>query len=314
MNPRNALTSHRFGLAPAWILLATAVAACSRTESTDPAADDSAADTAAAVAAVDADPVIAAERAFAADVASRGWAAGVRASADADAVVLSPGPVNALSTLSTDAAEEGSPLQWWPAYAGVARSGDLGFTTGPFQIRGQGYIGNYFTVWIRHPDGAWKWIFDGGVDVLDEAPPTQDAPVERLPIATRDGESEAAALRAVQQIDAAIASEALEDAPAAILARLSDDGRVNRAFLPRAVGRDASRETLRGHASAIRFEPLGGAASRAGDLAFTYGNARWMDESEDVIGYYARIWQLRREGWQLVFDQIVPHRGPPPES
>jgi ketosteroid isomerase-like protein len=222
--------------------------------------------------------------------------------------------VNALSTLTGDAEEGGSPLQWWPAYAGIARSGDLGFTTGPFSIRGQGYVGNYFTVWRRQPDGEWRWIFDGGVDVIDDAPPAEDAHVERLPVAPGDGESQAAALRAVEELDAALATEAAEDAPASIARRLSPDGRVNRAFLPRSVGLDAARETLAGHAGAIRFEPLGGAASRAGDLAFTYGNARWSAEGAAGIGYYARIWQLRPEGWQLVFDQIVPHRGPPPES
>jgi ketosteroid isomerase-like protein len=266
-------------------------------------------------AAIDAEPIIAAERAFAAGTAARGWNAGVRGSADGDAIVLSPGPVNALSTLSGEAEEGGSPLQWWPAYAGIARSGDLGFTTGPFHLRDRGYIGNYFTVWRKQPDGAWKWIFDGGVDVLDDDPPAEDAPVERLPVARSDGESTAAALRAVEALDAALAAEAAEGAPAAITRRLSPDGRVNRAFLPRAVGLEAARETLAGHAAAIRFEPLGGAASRAGDLAFTYGNARWdAAEGENGIGYYARIWQLRPEGWQLVFDQIVPHRGPPPES
>ena len=281
----------------------------------DPSSDAAAVDSVAADASpVDAEPIIAAERAFAAETAARGWNTGVRGSADADAIVLSPGPVNAVSTLTGEAEEAGSPLQWWPAYAGIARSGDLGFTTGPFHLRGQGYVGNYFTVWRKQPDGAWKWIFDGGVDVLDDAPPAEDAPVERLPVAPGDGESAAAALRAVEALDAALATEAAEDAPAAIARRLSPDGRVNRAFLPRSAGLDAASETLAGHAAAIRFEPLGGAASRAGDLAFTYGNARWDAADEAGIGYYARIWQLRPEGWQLVFDEIVPHRGPPPES
>jgi hypothetical protein len=257
-------------------------------------------------------PLVAAERAFAEETGARGWSAGVRAFADPEAVVLNPGPANALSTLPATSAEGGSPLQWWPAYAGIARSLDLGFTTGPFFIRGKGYVGNYFTVWRKSSGGDWKWIFDGGVDVLDDAPPASDAAVEQLPLAARDGESERVALQDVQGLEAALAADADRDAPAAIARMLAADGRVNRAFQPRAVGREASREILADHAAAIRFESLGGSASRSGDLVFTYGSARWKADGEQKLGYYARIWQLRPEGWRLAFDQIVPHREPPP--
>lgn len=261
--------------------------------------------------AIDAAPIIAAERAFAAEVAANGWNAGVRAFATADAIGLNPGPVKVMSTLTPDDDEGGSPLQWWPAYAGIARSGDFGFTTGPYSFIGQGYVGHYFTVWRKQPDGGWKWIFDGGVDVLDDAPPAQDATVEQMPVAARDGESEQDALRAVKALDAALAAEAAQDAPAAIASRLSADARVNRASLPRAVGLEASRAALAEHAHAIRFEAAGAAASQAGDMVFTYGSARWTAGGQDTIGYYARIWQMRPEGWRLVFDEIVPHRDPP---
>jgi ketosteroid isomerase-like protein len=190
----------------------------------------------------------------------------------------------------------------------------LGFTTGPFFIRGKGYIGNYFTVWRKQPGGEWKWIFDGGVDVLDDAPPASDAVVEQLPLAARDGESQRAALQAVKELDAALAVEAAASAPAAIGSRLAADARVNRAFLPRGVGREASRAILADHAEAVRFKPVGSAASHSGDLVFTYGSAHWSAEGQDKAGYYARIWQLRPEGWLLVFDQIVPHRAPPAEN
>jgi hypothetical protein len=83
-------------------------------------------------------------------------------------------------------------------------------------------------------------------------------------------------------------------------------------FQPRGVGREGSQAILAGHADMIRFEALGGTASRSGDLVFTWGTARWSAEGRETLGYYARIWQWRREGWLLVFDQIAPHREPPP--
>ena len=62
-------------------------------------------------------------------------------------------------------------LDWWPNFAGVARSGDLGFTTGPATINGGKPGIFYFTVWARQPDGGWKWVFDGGVDADGAAAP-----------------------------------------------------------------------------------------------------------------------------------------------
>ena len=49
--------------------------------------------------------------------------------------------------------------------------------------------------------------------------------------------------------------------------------------------------------AAIEFATLGGEASQAGDLAWTYGSAKWT-ESE---GHYVRVWQKRAGGAQEKF-------------
>jgi ketosteroid isomerase-like protein len=56
-------------------------------------------------------------------------------------------------------------IQWKPDHGSVARSGDLGFTTGPVTRRGDsqpsaGQTGRYFTIWRRQPDGTWKYVID----------------------------------------------------------------------------------------------------------------------------------------------------------
>lgn len=65
-------------------------------------------------------------------------------------------------------------FSWEPIYADIARSGDLGYTTGPCVImentaerkvlRG----GFYFSVWRKQADGTWKVLLDMGVGT----PPT----------------------------------------------------------------------------------------------------------------------------------------------
>ncbi|MBL8548432.1 MAG: hypothetical protein JNJ73_00500 [Hyphomonadaceae bacterium] len=250
-------------------------------------------------------PVVAAERAFAADAAAMGWIPAFRAFTAPDGIVLQPDPVNAAETFAALPDDGNRSLQWWPAYAGIARSGDLGFTTGPY-VAGESDQprGHYFTVWRRQPDGQWRWIFDGGVPVRDASPIARDAEPAALPAATR-GRSEARALNEIAAIERGFAARAGRDVADPYRAFLAEDGRVNRAGAPPAVGKDAALAAVGG--GAVQFERLGGAASSAGDLAFSYGEARWGDRR----GHYCRIWQFRPEGWRIVFDQIIPR---PPEA
>jgi hypothetical protein len=61
------------------------------------------------------------------------------------------------------------------------------------------------------------------------------------------------------------------------------------------------RDLLAERPFAIGFHRLGGRVSKAGDLAWTYGDANWNGGR----GHYARIWQRRAGKWALVFDQII---------
>ena len=51
-------------------------------------------------------------------------------------------------------------LRWQPAKSDVARSLDLGYTYGTYELKsedGKGdESGNYVHVWKRQPDGKWK--------------------------------------------------------------------------------------------------------------------------------------------------------------
>jgi ketosteroid isomerase-like protein len=249
-------------------------------------------------------PVIAAERAFAADAAQRGWAAAFRSYAAADAVTLSPDPVNAQENLAQFQGDGETSLDWRPAYAGIARSGDFGFTTGPFQIRGRdGIVGHYFTVWLKQANGEWKWIFDAGTDVRDPGPAVAiDAKIPTLPVSSRGASSSEAAIAEVAAL------EASHTRPASLAELLSDDARVNRPFEAAGVGRVAA-ERLMAAEGGSQFSPLRREASAGGDMVFSMGEVRDRHEDAERLRYYARIWQRRREGWRIVFDEIVPRRG-----
>lgn len=261
----------------------------------------------AASAAAQADPatVVAAERAFAAD----GLALGIKRSflkyAAPDAILFAPDPVKVADYFGARPDKPNPPLVWWPLWAGVARSGDLGFTTGPSTFGGKPN-GWFFTVWARQPDGGWKWVYDGGAPSDQSAAAPQGSEPTHLAAATGDTVDAQAAMAAVRAAEAELASTAVSDSAAAYLAVLAPDARVTGSEAAPATTPAAVKAELAQRAHAITFSQLGGGASQAGDLAWTYGDASWSKDGEKARGHYVRVWQNRSEGWRLVYDQILP--------
>lgn len=249
-------------------------------------------------------PVVAAERAFAADGLELGVQASFLKHSAPEGILFAPEPVLAKAVFS-EPRPKGRPLVWWPLWAGVARSGDLGFTTGPYTSDGRpgGY---YFTVWAKQPDGAWRWLFDGGPpsDTTGAAPQGSDVAYAKL--AARKAGSPGKAMAQVSAAEAALHAQARTDARAAFLAAVADDGRIvgSKAAPPK------TRAELEAEVAArpmtIAFSPLGGQASSAGDLAWTYGVAQWTQAGQPQRGHYVRIWRNDKAGWRLLFDELLP--------
>ena len=257
----------------------------------------------------DAAAVVAVEREFAADGATRGWAASFRRYHAPEAIVLQPDPIKAEITLAKVEGDGPNSLLWRPAYAGIARSGDFGFTTGPVQIRGQeGIRSHYFTIWRKQADGSWKWIFDAGCEVSDASPLPADAAVPMLPVASSGAGSANTAIDAVTAIENALALDA-RGAVGRLLDSLPADARVNRVGQRPAVGQPAAAELMRKD-GAVAFKSLMRESSSSGDLVFSMGEARDTFEGKERLRYFARVWQLRPEGWRLVFDELIPRRVP----
>ena len=252
----------------------------------------------------EADPgvVVDAEKAFAADGLAMGIKRSFQKHAAPDAIVLAPDPVDAQSNLAREEDDAGGPpLAWWPRWAGIARSGDLGFTTGPYTYDGEPK-GWYFTVWARQADGSWKWIFDGGVRADPRQEPGPLSHAEYLQMSGAEAGSAAAAMAEVSAAEADLARRAQESTRIAYLRHLAEDGRLTGSSAPPATGRAAFELELQARPRTLALSPLGGRASAAGDLAFTYGDARWSGGR----GHYVRIWQKRVPGWKLVYDELVP--------
>jgi ketosteroid isomerase-like protein len=258
-------------------------------------------------------PVVEAERAFARAARQDGVNSAFLRYSAPDGLLFQPGPKLAKAALEANPIPP-IPLDWWPVYAGIAASGDLGFTTGPYvagsgERKGHGW---YFTIWRRQSDGSWRWVIDHGPPTRQAAPFGPDTAVTALPAGRRSPGRKA--FETVRAAEARLALELAEDARSALPRFLAADGRLMRVGPQPAVGAAAWAPLLEAGPERIETAPLGGSASAAGDLAYTYGTARWLREGADVRGHYVRIWQRRHEGWKLIVDNLIANPPPPPAS
>ncbi len=258
-------------------------------------------------------PVVAAERAFAADAPGMGLTASFNKWAVPDAVMIAGGRVQTVRDVfppDVPRPADEIRLEWWPNFAGISMSGDLGFTTGGVAVNGR-RTGHYFTVWKRQPDGSWKWIYDGGSGAAAAGVPGADTEPDILPTATIGENSPAVAINEVRATESALAAMAAVDQKAAHLRMLADNGRLYVAQLPPAIGRDAFETALDSWPRTFDFAPTEGAdVSLAGDLAWTYGAATWTQDGQARAGHYVRVWQRQADDWRIVLAQLIP--APPP--
>jgi ketosteroid isomerase-like protein len=270
----------------------------------------------------DLDSLVAAERAFSKTSEDQGTKAAFLAFMADDSILFRPGPILGRPWTEQRPAPPGL-LTWRPVKADIAKSGDLGYTTGPWEARPKGKDdpntahGHYVTVWKKRADGSWKLVTDiGNVHPKPEAPIAEALRLDPAEVGARGGATDAkAAEAALLAADRAFGQEASKNLPAAYAAIAADDGRVVRNGVLPVIGREAIRGFLTDRKAAMTWEPLKGETSRAGDFGYTYGT---YDETPATgnpeKGHYLRIWKKQGgDAWKLVLDITNPLPPPPPK-
>ncbi|MFZ2030004.1 MAG: hypothetical protein WAU68_06840 [Vitreimonas sp.] len=256
-------------------------------------------------------PVIGAERAFAARAHEIGWIpAFCEFSAPDSQLVGRAGLTPAHPRMCALPDDGDRNLYWAPSFAGIASSGDLGFTTGPASTdAARTPTIQYFTVWRRQPDGSWKWIYDGGPGQVERPGPylSEGAEAPTLPPVVGVG-SAGVAMAQVNNIEASASTAS------ALRHYLAPGAHVYRTARARAYGGAESEANLIYPAPDVSYVHRRTEASSGGDLVFTLGEARWWQNGEARQGFYARIWQYNVSGWRIVYDQIAPWSPPAAQS
>lgn len=209
-------------------------------------------------------------------------------------------------------------LSWYPTIAGMAREGDLGYTTGPWEFKADIHDakpvgwGHFLTVWKKQADGSWKFAVDLG---NSNPQPAQAAAPWALPknykapktkkgiwsfsseaLTTRDREfSKASATRG------AVAAFAIYTAP---------DVRIYREDKFPILGQDLAPAVLPSSPNIWTWEPAFADVSVSDDLGYTYGTYKIEDGALPAktteTGNYLRIWTKQGGVWKVIFDLLNP--------
>lgn len=244
------------------------------------------------------------ERAFAADVLAHGVRDGFLRWLAPTGIVFGPAPVNAIKYYKSRP-QRATRLAWYPSKAVMSASGDMGWTTGPWDWRSDSTktkaeaTGDFVTVWRRQGDGTWKAAFDGGVG-RSVMPMEGDAQLSTIPAGPRGG-GPLARRRTLYQTDTEFAGVVGSDGAAAALARYgADDLIVLRDDMPRLIGPAAARDSIAAHEGPMTVMSLGQYIADAGDLGYTFGSRVRRTDAGADSSYYLHIWQRgRTRPWEL---------------
>jgi ketosteroid isomerase-like protein len=263
--------------------------------------------------------LVAAERAFATASLAKGTRAAFLEFLAEDSILFRPGPVPGKKWIEEHSAPP-TLLTWEPTFADVAQSGDLGYTTGPWEIRPSSpkdkptAYGHFVSVWKRQTDGVWKVVVDLGISHAASGENSKSL----QPAVSKAGSEKARRNVNIDEersellaFDRELANSVSEKGSAqAYLRYLADDARLYRAKTLPVVGKREIFVVLSQSVGKSTLRPDKAGISNAADLGYTYGTARSMapgsSDAAGIASNYLHIWRRKGNRWTLVLDVESP--------
>jgi hypothetical protein len=236
--------------------------------------------------------LIESERAFAKMAVEKGTREAFLAFLADESLLFAPGPVPG-KLFYRNRPTLPQVLSWAPDFADVAASGDLGYTSGPWEIRKSAItdppsaFGHFNSIWRVQKDGTWKVEVDLGAthekpaiavaDVKtvdtpkDNAPPPKES--ETTAAKTNETKTKEELQNELLEVDRALAKRAAEEGVGVLKAfegASADSLRVYRDGNLPAVGKSAALKLLASSGTGA-WNPTLARVSKAGDLGYTTG-------------------------------------------
>lgn len=250
--------------------------------------------------------IVDAEHAFAQLAAAKGTKEAFLATMTSDAAVFNPEKVNA-KEFWTARPESVSLLSWAPNYADISANGILGYTTGNWEFRAKGKddppsgFGEFITIWIRQPDGKYKWVVDIGV--AHERPAKYSTDWVTSTEAKDPNTKNSSAADSANGFFEAIVND---NAKKAYDHYAADDIRLYRESKFPFIGKKAAMSAVsseKGQLILSRRSSFFG----SDDLSYTVSTyLRKVDGKVTEKGNFLQIWKLKGGRWRIVLDIFKP--------
>lgn len=198
-------------------------------------------------------------------------------------------------------------LSWAPNFADISSSGILGYTTGNWEFRPKGKddtpsgFGEFVTLWLRQPDGKYKWVVDIGIE---------HPKPEKYSTDWATAESAKAKKVSLKLPTADAAEEFYQFADANGLSKAYDkfadkNIRSYREGQFPFLGRDTVLKMLKSDKATFAFAKQS-TAFTAGDISYNLAAYKKALDGKIEEGNFLQIWKFSEEKWRIVLDVFLP--------
>ncbi|MNK30297.1 hypothetical protein D3C87_487140 [compost metagenome] len=253
--------------------------------------------------------LVKAEKEFAESLAKNGSKEAFTTFSAADGLVFRPNPVNAKTFYATQ--PDSKNISWTPAYARVSKSGDWGFTTGPYTESGdKPSYGQYFSVWKEH-NGKWELVLDLGTSTnkpLNKVTPEYIEPKEFYKPKFLNDKVRAAGADIVATTEKTLNTTLKTYGIPAFSGFLNPDARLIFPGYEPIIGKDKILPFFNSMVNKISLKTTKANKADGGDLAYTYGIAT-IDYKADLRESFNYVFIYERQAdhnWNIIAQIFAP--------
>jgi hypothetical protein len=232
---------------------------------------------------------------------------------DDETIVFRPSPVSA-KKFYKKSKNDSTYLSWSPSYARISKSGDWGFTSGPFIARPSkeslsATHGQYLSVWKKNKKGVWKLALDAGVS----HPAPKGEP--KLDFLTDTGEffRQHSTIRQQQREDIVVSTDKLFSLSLKVLGIdaynefAHNDIHILFPGVPPVIGKKNAIAFFNSRKISMTSENMATDRAFGGEYAYTYGKASVTKSGKPQEFNYVRIWKRSDDHmWNVLFELFSP--------
>ena len=246
------------------------------------------------------------EHAFARLAADKDTRTAFLANMTDDAVVFTPEQA-AAKPIWEARKPNGSLLSWAPNFADVSNTGILGYTTGNWEWRSKrkndtpSAFGDFITLWLRQPDGKYKWVVDIGV----EHPKPEKYSTEWTTAASQKAEKNSTKTPTANPAEEFYHLAEAKGVAKAYEKFANDDIRSYREGKLPILGKSEVLKLLKSDKAAFSFAKRS-TAFASGDISYNLTTYTRTLSRKIEKGSFLQIWKFYNGKWHIVLDIFKP--------